>query len=80
MKPLRRLPLLKLVANPYMEGGEAHDGQESRGCKTDRSYRRRLETVDVLGSRIGQQEDVPVKVKKVEVMKASGWIWGGGGG
>jgi hypothetical protein len=27
-----------------------------------------------------KQEDVLVKVKKLEAVEASGWIWGGGGG
>jgi hypothetical protein len=27
-----------------------------------------------------RQEEFAMKVKKVEKVKASGWIWGGGGG
>jgi hypothetical protein len=28
----------------------------------------------------GKQEELGMKVKKVETVRASGWIWGGGGG
>jgi hypothetical protein len=32
------------------------------------------------GLQPGRQEEWIMKIKKVETVKASGWIWGGGGG
>ena len=60
-----------LTPTLFIRGGISHEGQEGRSGKADLE----LGWLDA----VLRDEGDRMKVKKVETVKASGWIWGGGG-